>query len=63
MGKLYEKQEQQRRENVMFREQLEKTGRQYREDLNRAEQERDALKQQVDSIVKILTQLNKREMH
>ena len=42
MDKLYEEQEQQRRENVMFREQLEK---------------------QVDSIMKILTELNKREMH
>ena len=42
MDKLYEEQEQQRIENVMFREQLEK---------------------QVDSIMKILTELNKREMH
>jgi hypothetical protein len=42
MDKLYEEQEQQRIENVMFREQLEK---------------------QVDSIMKILTELNKREKH
>jgi hypothetical protein len=42
---------------------IKTTGRQYHEDLNTAEQERDALKQQVDSIMKILTELNKREMH
>jgi hypothetical protein len=76
MDKLYEEQEQQRRENVMFREQLEKltgierqlheqqeqnvmlreqlekTGRQYHENLNRVEQERDALKHQVEEWVK-----------
>jgi predicted nucleic acid-binding Zn-ribbon protein len=40
---------------------IKTTGRQYHEDLNRAEQERDALKHQVDSIMKILTELNKRE--
>jgi hypothetical protein len=48
----------------LARERCIKTpGRQYREELNTVEQERDALKHQVDSIVKILTQLNKREMH
>jgi predicted Rossmann fold nucleotide-binding protein DprA/Smf involved in DNA uptake len=52
MEKLYEQQEQQRRENVMLREQMEKTGRQYRENLNRVEQERDALKHQVEEWVK-----------
>ena len=52
MDKLYEEQEQQRIENVMFREQLEKTGRQYHEDLNTVEQERDALKHQVEEWVK-----------
>ena len=52
MEKLYEQQEQQRRENVMLREQMEKTGRQYRENLNRVEQERDALRQQVEEWVK-----------
>jgi uncharacterized protein Yka (UPF0111/DUF47 family) len=40
MEKLYEQQEQQRRENVMH------------ENLNRVEQERDALKQQVEEWVK-----------
>ena len=45
MEKLYEQQEQQRRENVMLREQLEKTVGQYHENLNSVEQERDALKQ------------------
>jgi hypothetical protein len=38
-------------------------GRQHHEDLSTAEQERDALKHQVDSIMKILAELNKREMH
>jgi hypothetical protein len=76
MDKLYEEQEQHRRENVMFREQLEKltgierqlheqqeqnvmlreqlekTGRQYHENFNRVEQERDALKHQVEEWVK-----------
>jgi uncharacterized protein (UPF0335 family) len=52
MEKLYEQQEQQRRENVMLREQLEKTVGQYHENLNRVEQERDALKQQVEEWVK-----------
>lgn len=48
MEKLHEQQEQ----NVMLREQLEKTGRQYHENLNRVEQERDALKHQVEEWVK-----------
>ena len=52
MDKLYEEQEQQRIENVMLREQLEKTSRQYHEDLNTVEQERDALKHQVEEWVK-----------
>ena len=52
MEKLYEQQEQQRRENVKLREQLEKTSRQYRENLNSVEQERDALKHQVEEWVK-----------
>ena len=52
MYKLYEQQEQQRRENVMLREQLEKTVGQYHENLNSVEQERDALKQQVEEWVK-----------
>jgi len=38
---------------VKLREQLEKTGRQYRENLNSVEQERDALKQQVEEWVKM----------
>ena len=49
MEKLYG---QQRRENVMLREKLEKTDRQYHENLNRVEQERDALKHQVEEWVK-----------
>ena len=38
---------------MKLREQLEKTGRQYRENLNSVEQERDALKQQVEEWVKM----------
>ena len=53
MDKLYEQQEQQRRENVMLREQLEKTVGQYHENLNSVEQERDALKHQVEEWVKM----------
>jgi len=49
MEKLYG---QQRRENVMLGEQLETLRRQYHENLNRVEQERDALKHQVDEWVK-----------
>jgi uncharacterized protein (UPF0335 family) len=45
MEKLYE---QQRRENVMLRE----TGRQYLENVNRVEEERNALKHQVEEWVK-----------
>ena len=48
MEKLHEQQEQ----NVMLREQLEKTVGQYHENLNRVEQERDALKHQVEEWVK-----------
>ena len=48
MEKLYEQQEQQRRENVMLRE----TGRQYLENFNRVEEERNALKHQVEEWVK-----------
>jgi hypothetical protein len=49
MEKLYG---QQRRENVMLCEKLEKTDRQYHENLHRVEQERDALKHQVEEWVK-----------
>lgn len=52
IDKLYGEQKQQRRENVMLREQLEKTDRHYHENLNRVEQERDALKHQVEEWVK-----------
>ena len=48
MEKLYEQQEQQRRENVMLRE----TGRQYLENFNSVEEERNALKHQVEEWVK-----------
>ena len=48
MEKLYEQQEQQRRENVMLRE----SGRQYLENFNRVEEERNALKHQVEEWVK-----------
>ena len=48
MEKLYEQQEQQKRENVMLRE----TGRQYLENFNRVEEERNALKHQVEEWVK-----------
>ena len=48
MEKLYEQQEQQRRENAMLRE----TGRQYLENFNRVEEERNALKHQVEEWVK-----------
>lgn len=50
--KLYEEKEQQRIKNVMLHEQLDKTDRQYHENLKRVEQERDALKHQVEEWVK-----------
>ena len=49
MEKLYG---QERRENVRLCEKLEKTDRQYHENLHRVEQERDALKHQVEEWVK-----------
>lgn len=50
--KLYEEKEQQRIKNVMLHEQLDKTDRQYHENLKRVEQERDALKHQVEEWVR-----------
>lgn len=50
--KLYEQLKQQGRESVMLREQLEKTNRQHHENLNRVEEERDAVKHQVEEWVK-----------